>query len=40
MTTKNLNIQQKNEFLTNYYKKPNIHLVFKNQKLIKNYNNN
>jgi len=38
--TKNLNIQQKNEFLTNYYKKPNIHLVFKNQNLIKNFNNN
>jgi len=35
--TKNLTIQQKNEFINNYYKLPNIHLVFKDHTLLKNF---
>ena len=35
--TKNLKIHQKNEFIKSFYKKPNIHLVFKNQNLLKNF---
>lgn len=35
--TKNLTIDQKKEFIKNYYKEPNIHLVFKNYDLLKNF---